>query len=110
MDPQSLNRAIMSSGLWFGVTWAIALATGVDAPLMEIGTDAALMGLSALASDAAHSAANIVPSAMSSAIGAGAVYSAAQYAWRGDNSYVTNFAAAAGNDYLVEWMGVALAK
>ena len=110
MDPQSINRALMSSGLWFAVSWGIALAAGVDAPIMEIATDAGLMGGAALASDAAHAALNVIPSAMTSAVGAGAFYTGLQRAWRGDDSYVSNFVAAAGNDYLVEFAGSALSK
>lgn len=107
MDSQSLNRALMSSGLWLGVTWAVAYAAGVDAPWAEIGTDSAIMGLSAFGSDLAHSSLGMVPSAFSSAIGAGTLYTGIQRAYRGDDSYMTNFGLAFANDYLVEFAGSA---
>jgi len=108
MDSLSVNRALMSSGLWFGVTWAISFAVGVEAPWSEIATDSAIMGTSALASDLAHGAAGMVSTATTSAIGTGVIYSALQRAYRGDDSYLSNFAAAAANDYMVEGWGLAL--
>ena len=112
MDPQSLNRALMSSALWFGVTWGVALVSGVDAPVMEVATDAGLMGIAALASDVAHSALSVVPTAVSSAAGAGAFYAGAQRLYRGDtdsSALLINFGLASANDYAVEVIGSALA-
>jgi hypothetical protein len=105
MDSLSLNRALMSSGLWFGVTWAVSFAAGVDAPWVEIATDSAIMGASALASDTAHGLVAVPSSALTSAVATGAIYSGIQRLYRGDQSYVTNFLCAAGNDYLVEAWG-----
>ena len=112
MDPQSLNRALMSSALWFGVTWGVALVNGVNPPVMEVATDAGLMAIAALASDAAHSALSVVPTAVSSAAGAGAFYAAAQRLYRGDtdsSALLINFGLASANDYAVEVVGSALA-
>jgi hypothetical protein len=103
-----VNRALMSSGLWFGVSWAVAFAAGTEAPWAEIAKDSAIMGASALASDAAHGLVGITSSATTSAIGTGVIYSALQKVVRGDDSYLTNFGAAAANDYLVEGWGLAL--
>ena len=109
MDPQSVNRAIMSTGLWVGVAFTLGMVTGADLPMFELAQDGAIMGASALGSDLAHGWAGILPSAMSSAASTGLMYAAIQRAWRGDDSYVVNWCAAAGNDLITEVISTRLA-
>ena len=110
MDPSSTNRAVMSAGLWFGVVYGIGLLTGAGGmDLVATGKDAAIMGASAYASDAAHAAMGAVPSAMSSALSTGVMYAAIQKFYAGDDLYVVNILGAAGNDYLVEVVSSSMA-
>lgn len=109
MDPQSLNRALMSSALWFGVSYGVALFAGIDAPVMDIATDAGIMGVSALASDVAHSALGMSATPITSSVGAGVFYAGVQRLYRGDDSLLVNFGLAAANDYAVELVGTSLA-
>ena len=110
MDSSSMNRAVMSAGLWFGVVYGIGVLTGSEAlDLMFVAKDAAVMGASAYASDAAHAAMGVVPSAMTSALSTGVMYAVAQKFYSGDESYVVNVLAAAGNDYLVEVVSSSMA-
>ena len=102
MDAAGINRALISGGLWMGVVYAVALATGQDAPLSEIATDAGLMSVSALGADVAVKMTGLSSSALSSAVATGAIFAAAQAGYRGDDSYLVNFLSAAGNDFLTE--------
>ena len=102
MDSQSVNRALMSAGVWAGTVALIGLVTGNSIDFGNIGLDAGLMAVSALGSDLAHGWAGMPPSAVSSAVVTGVAYSVVQYAWRGDTSYVVNFGFASANDYAVD--------
>ena len=102
MDSAGINRALISGGLWMGVVYGVSLATGMDAPLSEIATDAALMAASALGADVAVKMTGFASSPLSSAVATGAIFAAAQAGYRGDDSYLVNFLSAAGNDFLTE--------
>ena len=105
---ETLARAAVSSALWFGVAYAVSLAAGLNAPLQEIATDAALMGGSTVVSGVLLNVTGMQNSSLSSALATGAVYTGAQAAWRGDDSYLINFLSATANDYLTETVGVAV--
>lgn len=102
MDAAGINRALISSGLWMAVVYGVSLATGQDAPLSEIATDAGLMGVSALGADVAVKMTGLSSSALSSAVATGVIYAGAQAAYRGDDNYVINGLSAAANDFLTE--------
>jgi len=103
VSSQSVNRALMSAGLWFGVAYGLGMATGADLGLLDTAVDSAIMGASALGSDVFHSYIGMVPTAYSSAGVSGAMYAGIQRAYRGDSNYLINVAFAGGNDLLVEW-------
>ena len=100
---QATNKALMSGALWLATTSVIALATGSDLNLMDNAVDAAIMGGASVASDYAIASAGVVPSAMSSAVGAGLMYTAIQRFYRGSDGYLVNFAMAAANDVGTEF-------
>lgn len=110
MDAQSVNRAVMSAGLWGATVLVIGMATGADIPMLDLAVDSGIMGASALGSDWVHGLWGWTPTPMTSAVGAGALYTGIQAAYRGDDSYLTNFALAAGNDWMVEVVGSRLAS
>ena len=74
MDPVILNRGIMSAGLWVATIYGISLATGGDFTLMDSAVDGAIMGASAIGSDLAHGWVGMTPTTMTSALGAGVMY------------------------------------
>lgn len=98
----SLKYAGMSAGIWAVTAYGLALVTGTDISLADVATDAAIMGASAWGSDFIQNSAAMVITPMSSAAGAGLMYAAIQAAYRGDDSYVVNFAAAAANDWVTQ--------
>lgn len=99
MDSSSVNRAILSSGLWVAVSFAICTVVGTNFDVMDLAVDGALMGASALGSDLILATANLPSSTYSSAIATGAVFTALQKAYRGSNDYLFNFGLSAVNDY-----------
>ena len=105
---ETLTRAAVSASLWFGVAYAVSIASGVNADLSEIATDAAAMGASTVVSGMLLGATGMQNSTLTSALATGAAYTGIQAAWRGDDSYLVNFLSATGNDYLTESVGVAL--
>jgi len=104
VSQESLNRALMSSGLWFAVAFGLGLAAGAELSLFDTAVDSAIMGTSALSSDLIHSYINMVPTVYTSAGVTGALYAGIQRFYRGDPNYLVNAAAAAGNDIFVEYV------
>ncbi len=109
MNAESYNRGLMSAGLWFAVQWALGMAAGIPVSVMDVAVDSALMGGSAVVSDVALGSLGWAPTAVSSAVATGAIYTAVQKVYRGSNEYAINFGLAASNDYAVELVGGALA-
>jgi len=110
MDPVILNRGVMSAGLWVATTYGISLALGGDFTLMDAAVDGAIMGASAIGSDYAHQWIGMTPTTMTSAVGAGVMYTAIQAAYRGSEDYATNFGMAALNDVATEVWSASMAK
>ena len=102
---EATNKALMSGALWLATTSVIALATGSDLDLMNNAVDAAIMGGASVASDYAIASAGVEPSATTSAVGAGLMYTAIQKIYRGSDGYMVNFAMAAANDIGTEFWG-----
>lgn len=102
MDSQSMSRAVMSAGLWFGVSYGLGLAFGTSPSLMDVAVDSGLMGASSLGSDLVHSVVGMNPSGVSSAVATGGLYSVSQKLYRGSDEYVVNMALAGANDWAIE--------
>lgn len=102
MDSQSMSRAVMSAGLWFGVSYGLGMAFGVRVNPVDVAIDSALLGGSALASDMLHTSLGMPPSAVSSAVATGALYAGTQKLYRGSDAYLTNAVVAGANDYAIE--------
>lgn len=97
-----MSRAVMSAGLWFGVSYGLGLAFGANPQLMDVAVDSGLMGVSSLGSDMVHSAIGMSPSGVSSAVVTGGLYAGTQKLYRGSDDYVVNMALAGANDWAVE--------
>lgn len=104
-----MNRALYSAGIWAGTSYALGLALGANVSLYDCGVDGVVMGGSALASDYVHQMIGWQPTGLTSAAVTGAVFAGAQRFVRGSEALGTNFAAAAANDYLVEYVGSMMA-
>jgi hypothetical protein len=102
MDASSVGRAATSAMLWAGVAYGLAAVTGTPVPISELAMDAGLMGASSVGTDLLHNAVGANPTGMTSAIGTGAMYAGLSKLVRGSDAWAVNFAAAAGNDMLVE--------
>jgi len=102
MESVSFTRAAVSGGDWFAVAYGLTLVTGANSDLYNVAVDAGIMAASAAASDVAHGMMGMVPTGVTSHLMTGAMYAGAEKLVRGDNNYMVNAAAAAGNDYLVE--------
>lgn len=100
----SLNRALWSAGIWAGTAYTLSMLLGANVSLTDALMDGGVMGGSSLASDYVHGAIGVQPTGLTSAAMTGAIFTGAQAA-RGSRAYTSNFLAAAGNDYLTEWMG-----
>jgi len=103
VGPDSYKRAAASAVVWAVAAGGLGMVLGADVEVMDILTDAGIMGASALGADVVHNAAGWVPTGITSAAATGAMYAGIQRAYRGDDSYITNFVAAAANDVLVEY-------
>lgn len=108
VSPQSLQYAGMSAGIWVITQYGLSLALGTDLSLMDVLTDSAIMGASAVGSDYVQTAFLGMrnPTPLSSAVGAGAMYTAIQ-AVRGDSGYLDNFLLASANDYVTQMVSPA---
>lgn len=106
----SVNRAIMSGGIWVAMVYGLSAVQGINLSMMDVVVDAAIMGASAYSSDLAYSYAGMSPSVWQSAAGAGAAYTGIQYLYRGDSNFLVNFGMAAVNDYAVEVVGASLSS
>ena len=104
----SLNRALWSAGIWAGTAYTLGMVLGANVSISDALMDGGVMGGSALASDYVHGAIGWHPTGFTSAAMTGALFTGAQAA-RGSRAYTSNFIAAAGNDYLTEWLGSMMA-
>ena len=102
MEAVSVSRAMMSGGLWFGVAYALSMATGANIPLTDLALDSAVMAGSAIGADVMHGMLGWVPTGTTSAVLTGAYYAGLQKAIRGDSNYMVNAGFAGANDFLVE--------
>lgn len=108
MNSDSVSRAALSAGVWFGTAFALSVVLGANLPVTDLAVDAGLMGASALGADVLHGALGWVPTGVTSAAATGAMYAAAQKAYRaegkGGDNYIINFVAAAANALAVEYV------
>ena len=104
MSSNSLVRAATASGVWLAAAWGLTAITGVSVDTSDLLMDAGVLGAATLGGDIIHSMLNLQPTTASSAIVTGGLYAGAQRAYRGDTSYVSNFAGAAANDVAVDFI------
>jgi hypothetical protein len=95
MDTSDLYRAAISAGVFVGV----CMALGGGAPMSTYATAAAVQAASSWGSDQVHSMTSMWPTATTSAVVTGAIYTAAQHFALGDTNDVTNYAVSAGSEY-----------
>ena len=104
MSSNSLVRAATASGVWLAAAWGLTALSGVSAETSDLLMDAGILGPATLGADIIHGMLNLQPTTASSAIVTGGLYAGSQRAYRGDTSYVSNFAGAAANDVAVDWI------
>lgn len=104
MSSNSLVRAATASGVWLAAAWGLTALAGVSVDTSDLLMDAGVLGAATLGADIIHGMLNLQPTTASSAIVTGGLYAGAQRAYRGDTSYVSNFAGAAANDVAVDWI------
>lgn len=110
MDSSSLNRAVMSGGLWMAVIYGVGLATGNPVDLMNTALDAGIMAGSAVGADIMHSVIGMEETSISSAVVTGAYYAGIQRLVRGDTNYLVNAGIAGANDFAVSMWSSAQQK
>jgi hypothetical protein len=98
----ALSRAVLTAGVWAGVSYVLAMVSGQDADMVAVLTDGGMMGAASLTSDTLHSTLGMSPTGTTAAIGTGAAFAGLQSLLRGDNNYSMNFVAGAASDMLVE--------
>ena len=95
MDTSDLYRAAISAGVFVGV----CLALGGTAPVSTYATAAAVQAASSWGSDQVHSMISMWPTATTSAVLTGGLYTAAQHFALGDTNDVSNYAISAGSEF-----------
>lgn len=96
MDSSAITRAAVSAGVFAGIAYAMSGgAAGASDYAMAAGVQAA----ASLGSDVLHRVWMMYPTTMSSAVTAGGLYTAAQWATRGETNYVSNFGVSAGAEW-----------
>jgi hypothetical protein len=103
----ALSRAVLTAGVWAGVSYVLAMLAGGAVNLTAVATDGAVMGAASLTSDTLHSTLRMPPTPTTAAVGTGASFAALQAVLRGDNNYAVNFVGGAASDMLVEKVAVA---
>lgn len=98
----ALSRAVLTAGVWAGVSYALAMISGTPADMMAVAMDGGAMGAASLTSDTLHSTLRMNPTGTTAAIGTGAAFAGIQSLLRGDNNYALNFVAGASSDMIVE--------
>ena len=99
-----VNRGLTAAGTWFAVSYGFSVLLGVNVSMGEVAESAAYMGASAVASDWLHSAWHMYPTAITSALGTGVVFAAAQAVGKGSDAYVANVAAGATTDVVASFV------
>ena len=103
----ALSRAALTAAVWAGISYALAMLSGVPANLTEVATDGGVMGAASLASDTIHSTLRMNPTGTTAAVGTGVSFAALQSVIRGDNNYGVNFVAGAASDMVVDKIALA---
>ena len=99
-----INRGLTAAGTWFVVSYGFAVVLGVNVSVMEVAESAAYMGGSAVVSDWLHSAWHMYPTTVTSAVGTGVVFAAAQALGKGSDAYLANVAAGATTDVAASYV------
>ena len=110
IDDFGRQKALYSAGLWFITSYGLGTLLGSRPSLKECAIDGAIMGASALASDAVLYVSNVRGEqtlTMSAPI-TGLFFAGAQKMVRGSDSYIMNFAMATGNDLFMDMGGFIL--
>lgn len=105
MPADSLTRAFWAAGIWAATAYGVTALAGGNADAGNVLYDAALMGASSWGSDWIHDYTNMVPTTMSSALVCGVLFAGAEKGLRNDENYLTNFGAAALNEFATDWVG-----
>jgi hypothetical protein len=95
MDTSDLYRAAISAGVFVGV----CMALGGGAPMSTYATAAGVQVVASLGSNQVHSMLNMWPTATTSAVVTGGLYTAAQHFGLGDTNDVSNYAVSAGSEF-----------
>lgn len=95
------TRPIASGVLVAAITAGVQYMTGAQVDYMLCATDGGIMAASVVAADIVHLS-SFVPSMVSPALVAGAVYSGGQRLVRNDTNYLVNGAIGAGADFLTD--------
>lgn len=96
MDSSALYRAAISAGVFVGV----CVAMGGGAPITTYATAAGVQVVASWGSDHAHAILMMYPSAFTSAVATGVLYTAAQHFALNDKNDVSNYAVSAGSEYV----------
>jgi len=95
MDTSQIYRAAISAGVFVGV----CMALGGGAPISTYGTAAAVQAVASIGSDTVHSMLMMWPTATTSAVATGAIYTATQHFVLNDTNDVTNYLVSAGSEF-----------
>jgi hypothetical protein len=104
MEAIGFARAATSGAIWAAVAYGLAMVSGAPVSMNDLALDAGLMAGASVGADVIHAGLGMQPTGVTSAAATGAVFAGLQAAVRGDENYLVNGAAAAGNDALVEVM------
>ena len=95
MDNSALYRAAISAGVFVGV----CMALGGGASMSTYATAAGVQAAASWGSDQVHVMTNMWPTATTSAVVTGTLYTAAQHFALGDTNDITNYAVSAGSEF-----------
>lgn len=95
MDTSDLYRAAISAGVFVGV----CVALGGGQPMSTYATAAAVQAAASYGSDRIHAMTNMWPTATTSAIVTGTLYTATQHFALGDRNDISNYAVSAGSEF-----------
>ena len=97
MDSSVLYRAAISAGVFVGVCMAMG---GGRAPMSTYATAAGVQAAASWGSDQVHSMPRMWPSAVTSAVVTGGLYTAAQRFALNDKNDAANYTVSAGSEYV----------
>jgi hypothetical protein len=105
-----LTRAVTAAAIWGVVSAGLILAAGLPLDLMNVATDAGVMGAATLGSDVIHDAAQMQPDMLTSALATGGLFAGGMRLLRNSEAYLTNGLAGAGVDLATDKLMYKMAK